>query len=55
MNPDNFSIRIKLGVIVALFLAPIVLLSWLFIQQSAKDISFAQKERDGVVYTPFTP
>jgi methyl-accepting chemotaxis protein len=50
MNPDNFSIRIKLGVIVALFLAPIVLLSWLFIQQSAKDISFAQKERDGVVY-----
>lgn len=50
MNPDNFSIRIKLGVIVALFLAPIVLLSWLFIQQSTKDISFAQKERDGVVY-----
>lgn len=50
MNPDNFSIRVKLGVIVALFLTPIVLLSWLFVQQSTKDINFAQKERDGVEY-----
>ena len=50
MNPDNFSIRTKLALVVGLFLVPVSLLAWLFVQQSFKDINFAQKERDGIVY-----
>jgi methyl-accepting chemotaxis protein len=46
----TFSIRAKLAVIVGLLVLPIVLLAFLFIQQSFKDIDFADKERDGVVY-----
>lgn len=46
----SLSIRAKLYVIVALLLAPIALLSWLFIAQSQKDIRFAEDERAGVVW-----
>jgi methyl-accepting chemotaxis protein len=44
------TVGVKLGVIVAFLLVPIVLLANLFVGQSLKDIDFARKERDGVVY-----
>ena len=44
------SIRNKLAGIVALLLIPVILLAYLFVQQSFKDIEFAAKERSGVVY-----
>src|SRR5262249_249591 len=50
MQIDSLTILRKLQVIVALLLVPIALLAWLFIQQSFKDIRFADKERDGVAY-----
>jgi len=50
MSIDSLRIRTKLGCIVVLLLIPIVLLAWLFVQQSQKDIEFARKERDGVTY-----
>jgi diguanylate cyclase (GGDEF)-like protein len=42
--------EIRLIAAVALLLVPIALLGWLFINQSTKDIAFAQKEIDGVRY-----
>lgn len=50
MSFDQAPIRRKLGVIVVVFAIPVAMLAWLFIQQSSKDIQFAQKERDGVTY-----
>ncbi len=47
---NNMPIRHKLAGVVTLLVLPIVLFAFLFIQQSAKDISFAQKENDGVAY-----
>ncbi|WP_207211339.1 MULTISPECIES: methyl-accepting chemotaxis protein [Rhodoplanes] len=44
------SIRAQLALVVVLFLVPLALLGLLFQEQSRKDISFAEKERDGVVY-----
>jgi methyl-accepting chemotaxis protein len=46
----SISIRAKLATIVCLLMLPIGVLAWLFIQQSFKDIEFADKERDGVTY-----
>ena len=46
----SISIRAKLATIVCLLMLPIGVLAWLFIQQSFKDIDFADKERDGVTY-----
>ncbi len=43
-------IRAKLGLVSALLVAPIILLAWLFVAQSFKEIRFAQKERDGAEY-----
>jgi len=43
-------IRNKLAGIVALLLIPVILLAYLFIEQSFKDIEFAAKERDGIAY-----
>jgi methyl-accepting chemotaxis protein len=43
-------IRHKLMAIVALFLVPIALQVFLFVQQSNKDIAFAEAERDGTAY-----
>ena len=45
-----FSIRAKLMLIVALFLAPIILQIVLFVRQSDKDIAFGQAELDGMRY-----
>jgi methyl-accepting chemotaxis protein len=44
----NLSIRGKLLFINLLFVIPIVLLSWLFLAQSRKDIAFGTLERNGV-------
>jgi methyl-accepting chemotaxis protein len=46
----SISIRTKLVAIVGLLVLPIAVLAYLFIQQSFKDIDFAEKERDGVTY-----
>nr|WP_249145818.1 PAS domain S-box protein [Bradyrhizobium diazoefficiens] len=50
MMIDSLRIREKLVLIVGFLLIPIILLAWLFAEQSFKDIDFARKERDGVVY-----
>ncbi len=47
---DSLRIRSKLVLIVGFLLIPISLLAWLFAHQSFKDINFAKKERDGVIY-----
>ncbi len=47
---SRLSISIRLALIGALFLAPIVLLVYLFVQQSLSDIEFAQREIDGAHY-----
>lgn len=44
----SLSIRMKLAVVVGLLLVPLMLMSWLFVTQSQKDIAFAAAERDGV-------
>ncbi|MBH0239329.1 methyl-accepting chemotaxis protein [Methylobrevis albus] len=44
------TIRAKLFLIVGLLFIPIVILAALFVQQSRKDIAFADRERLGVVY-----
>src|SRR5262249_17934737 len=46
----SISIRAKLAAIVGLLVLPIAVLAYLFIQQSFKDIEFADKERNGVTY-----
>jgi methyl-accepting chemotaxis protein len=46
----SLSIKHKLAIVVGLLLVPIVLLGYLFVAQSSKDIAFADKEREGVVY-----
>ena len=46
----RLSIRARLIGIALLFLLPIALQIGLFIDQSRKDITFADKEVDGVVY-----
>nr|WP_083531095.1 diguanylate cyclase [Pararhizobium antarcticum] len=42
--------RIRFVSVIALLLVPILLLGWLFISQSRKDIAFAERERLGVAY-----
>lgn len=42
------SIRSKLTIMTGVFLVPIVLMSYLFVQQSLKDINFGRKEIQGV-------
>jgi methyl-accepting chemotaxis protein len=46
----TLAIRHKLACIVTMLLVPIVLLAWLFVAQSRKDITFSAKESDGVHY-----
>jgi methyl-accepting chemotaxis protein len=46
----RLSIGARLGVLAGLFLIPIILLLWLFVQQSWKDISFAEHELRGAAY-----
>jgi len=46
----RLSIRERLIAVVFLSLLPIVLLGYLFVQQSNKDIAFASKELDGTAY-----
>jgi methyl-accepting chemotaxis protein len=43
----SLSIRAKLFTVVGLLIVPLVLMSWLFIAQSRKDIDFAAAEMDG--------
>jgi methyl-accepting chemotaxis protein len=50
MSFREISIRAKLGIIVALFMAPVLLQITLFWQQSRKDIDFSSKEIAGVDY-----
>ena len=50
MKISDLRIQSKLALVLTLLLVPIVLLAWLFIQQSFKDIDFSQKERDGLAY-----
>ncbi len=46
----RLNIRWKLGIVIALFMVPILLLGALFVRQSLKDINFAAQERDGISY-----
>jgi methyl-accepting chemotaxis protein len=50
MSLASLKIRNKLAVVVGLLALPLVLMSWLFIQQSFKDIDFAIKEVAGRTY-----
>lgn len=50
MSLASLKIRNKLAVVVGLLVLPLALMSWLFIQQSNKDIDFAVKEVNGRVY-----
>jgi methyl-accepting chemotaxis protein len=50
MSLARMAIRHKLFIIAGLFVLPIALLVGLFVQQSLKDIAFAQKERTGTAY-----
>lgn len=50
MKISDLRIRSKLALVVTLLSVPIVLLAWLFIAQSFKDIDFSQKESDGLAY-----
>jgi methyl-accepting chemotaxis protein len=50
MTFASLKIRTKFAVVVALTALPTVLMTFLFVQQSFKDIDFSAKERDGVVY-----
>jgi methyl-accepting chemotaxis protein len=50
MSISAMRIRTKLGVVSAMLTVPIVLLAWLFVEQSFKDIRFAEKELDGTAY-----
>jgi methyl-accepting chemotaxis protein len=50
MTISNLQIRSKLALVLTLLFVPMALLAWLFIQQSFKDIEFAEKESDGVAY-----
>src|SRR5215510_951357 len=50
MSISALRIRTKLGVVSAMLTVPIVLLAWLFIEQSFKDIRFAEKELHGTAY-----
>lgn len=47
---NHLTIRSKLVALCAIFLVPIVFLTWLLIDQSRKDIDFATKELDGLAY-----
>ena len=52
----HLTIRGRLATIVALSLLPVVLLGYLFVAQSFKDIAFAEKEKVGAAYfTQLTP
>jgi methyl-accepting chemotaxis protein len=46
----SMSIRAKLFMVVGLLLVPLLLMSWLFIAQSRKDILFASAEMDGTAW-----
>ncbi|ADU11975.1 methyl-accepting chemotaxis protein [Asticcacaulis excentricus] len=48
MSFTALSIRSKLIIMTGVFLVPIVLMSYLFVQQSLKDINFGRKEIQGV-------
>jgi methyl-accepting chemotaxis protein len=50
MTISNLRIRTKLALVLSLLVVPIMLLAWLFIQQSFKDIDFSEKESAGVAY-----
>lgn len=50
MLVNRISIPAKLACVGSILLIPTIILAWLFIQQSAKDISFAEKEIAGVAY-----
>ena len=50
MTISNLRIRSKLALVITLLFVPILLLAWLFIQQSFKDIDFSEKESAGVAY-----
>jgi methyl-accepting chemotaxis protein len=50
MALPRMAIRHKLVIIAGLFVLPIALLIGFFLQQSLKDIAFAQKERAGTAY-----
>ena len=50
MTISDLRIRSKLALVLTLLFVPIVLLAWLFIQQSFKDIDFSEKESAGVAY-----
>jgi methyl-accepting chemotaxis protein len=50
MSFASLRIRTKLAVVVVLTALPTFLMTFLFVQQSFKDIDFSAKERDGVVY-----
>ena len=46
----KFNTKASFSLVIALLLIPILLLGWLFIEQSDKDIAFAKKELSGLDY-----
>jgi methyl-accepting chemotaxis protein len=50
MSLASLKIRTKLLLIVAVLSIPLLLFAWLFVQQSFKDIHFAEKEKAGTAY-----
>ncbi|WP_181703257.1 methyl-accepting chemotaxis protein [Chthonobacter albigriseus] len=46
----SLTIRSKLLLITGLFIVPLVMMSWLFVAQSRKDINFAAAEQSGVTW-----
>ena len=47
---ERFSLAARFKIVVLLGLAPVALLTQLFVSQSLKDIHFAEQERIGVTY-----
>jgi methyl-accepting chemotaxis protein len=47
---NDLRIHWKLGLLSAVFLCPVILLTCLLVNQSLRDIAFSAKERDGVSY-----
>ena len=44
MTISDLRIRSKLALVITLLFVPILLLAWLFVQQSFKDIDFSEKK-----------
>lgn len=46
----RLSLRARLSILTLLFIAPLVIMTLLFVNTSSKDIAFARKEAEGSAY-----